>query len=159
MKIKRTKKIIETVKNIKALAGLKVMAGWIDPEQKHDDTKLTMPQLAMTMEYGAKAGRDKKTIIPPRPALRISARKHGREWVKQAGELGKAVLEGKNTTENAAEFLGALVADDIKGTINKSSLFAPNAPSVIKRKGKNSPLIDTGELRDAVDYKIIGGNK
>ena len=32
--------------------------------------------------------------------------------------------------------------------------FVPNAPSTIRKKGSDKPLIDTGQLRQGVSYKI-----
>ena len=32
--------------------------------------------------------------------------------------------------------------------------FVPNAPSTIRRKGSSKPLIDTGRMRQAVNYVI-----
>lgn len=152
MKVKRSQKILEVMKNVSDLGSARIMAGWIHQGQMHADTKLTMAQLAEVMEYGAVTG--KKTHIPPRPMLRMTARLKSKDWVKQAGELAKNVLNGKQKGRGAYETLGMLIADDIKGVMNTSSLFTPNAPSTVKRKGKNTPLIDTGELRDAVDYKV-----
>ncbi len=152
MKVKRSQKILEVIKNVSDLGSARIMAGWIHQGQLHADTKLTMAQLAEVMEYGAITG--KKTHIPPRPMLRMTARLKSKDWIKQAGELSKEVLSGKLKGASAYETLGMLIADDIKGVMNTSSLFTPNAPSTVKRKGKNTPLIDTGELRDAVDYKV-----
>lgn len=152
MKVKRSHKILEVIQNVSDLGNARIMAGWIHQGQMHADTKLTMAQLAEVMEYGAITG--KKTHIPPRPMLRMTARLKSKDWVKQAGELSKEVTSGKLKGAAAHETLGMLIADDIKGVMNTSSLFTPNAPSTVKRKGKNTPLIDTGELRDAVDYKV-----
>lgn len=152
MKIKRTDKIRQVIKSVSDLGNVRIMAGWVRPGQKHGDTKLTMAQLACVMEYGAKVG--KKTYIPPRPMLRMTGRLKSKKWVQQAGKLVKSVLEGKSKGSTAQHTLGALIADDIKGVMNTSILFAPNAPSTVRKKGKNTPLIDTGELRDAVDYVV-----
>ena len=152
MKVKRSHKILEVIKNVSDLASARIMAGWIHQGQMHADTKLTMAQLAEVMEYGAITG--KKTHIPPRPMLRMTARLKSKDWVKQSGELSKEVMSGKLKGAAAYETMGMLIADDIKSVMNTSSLFTPNAPSTVKRKGKNTPLIDTGELRDAVDYKV-----
>lgn len=152
MKVKRTNKMQQVIKSISDLGNVRIMAGWVRPGQKHGDTKLTMAQLAYVMEYGAKVG--KKTYIPPRPMLCLTGRLKSKNWVKQAGKLAKSVLEGKNNAADVPAILGQIIADDIKGVMNASILFAPNAPSTVRKKGKNTPLIDTGELRDAVDYVV-----
>lgn len=142
----------QVIKNVSNLGNMRILAGWVRPGQKHGDTKLTMSQLACVMEYGVKIG--KKTYIPPRPMLRLTGRLKSKNWVQQAGKLAKSVLEGKAKGNTAQHTLGALIADDIKDVMNTSSLFAENRPSTVRKKGKNTPLIDTGELRDAVDYVV-----
>lgn len=152
MKVKRTNKMQQVIKSISDLGNVRIMAGWVHPGQKHGDTKLTMAQLAYVMEYGAKVG--KRTYIPPRPMLRMTGRLKRKSWVKLAGKLTKSVLEEKVNAADAPAILGQTIADDIKGVMNTSLLFTPNAPSTVSKKGKNTPLIDTGELRDAVDFVV-----
>ncbi len=152
MKVKRTTKIRHVIKSVSDLGNLRIMAGWVHPGQKHGDTKLTMAQLAYVMEYGAKVG--KRTYIPPRPMLRMTGRLKRKSWAKLAGKLTKSVLEEKVNAADAPTILGQTIADDIKGVMNASLLFTPNAPSTVRKKGKNTPLIDTGELRDAVDFVV-----
>lgn len=152
-KFKRTYKLLQAAENLKDLGNVRILAGWIKPEQKHGD--MPTAQLAQIMEYGAQIKRKNATIvIPPRPMLRFAARDKSKEWVQEAGEIAASVIEGKTEGKKAYEKLGAFIADDIKGTINTSSLFKPNAPSTVKKKGKNTPLIDTGVMRDQVDYKV-----
>nr|DAH89309.1 MAG TPA: virion morphogenesis protein [Caudoviricetes sp.] len=152
MKVKRTNKMQQVIKSISDLGDVRIMAGWVRPGQKHGDTKLTMAQLAYVMEYGAKVG--KKTYIPPRPMLRLTGRLKSKSWVRQAGKLTKSVLEGKAKGSTVPHKLGALIADDIKGVMNTSILFTPNAPSTVRKKGKNTPLLDTLELVNAVWYEV-----
>ena len=33
--------------------------------------------------------------------------------------------------------------------------FEPNAPSTIKKKGSDKPLIDTGKMRQSVNFVIV----
>lgn len=152
MKIKRTDKIRQVIKSVSDLGNVRIMAGWVRPGQKHGDTKLTMAQLAYVMEYGVKVG--KRPYIPPRPMLRLTGRLKSKNWVQQAGKLAKSVLEGKVKGNTVPHKLGALIADDIKGVMNNSILFAPNAPSTVRKKGKNTPLLDTLELVNAVWYEV-----
>lgn len=50
---------------------------------------------------------------------------------------------------------GQDVQGKLKSSFGDSSLLPSNAPSVSARKGSNSPLVDTGELRDKLTYRII----
>jgi hypothetical protein len=49
--------------------------------------------------------------------------------------------------------LGIMAQGDIQGEITSLST-PPNAPSTIRRKGSSNPLIDSGEMRGAVTYKV-----
>ena len=153
---------VKRKKNVQVLASLETLAdfgntsievGWVQAGQRHADTKLTVPQLAAVQEYGAVAGHG--AVIPPRPMLRTTVRKRGKQWIAQAEALSKQVLKGKKI--NAEEIFGALVADDVKAMINDSKNWIPNATATVRRKGKNTPLIDTGAMRDAVDYRVHKG--
>jgi hypothetical protein len=42
---------------------------------------------------------------------------------------------------------------------NPKNNWAPNAERTIKAKGSDSPLIDTGEMRKAITYAVVKGNK
>lgn len=153
VKFKRTYKLLQATKNLGDLGNARILAGWVKPEQKHGETPTA--HIAHILEYGATIKRKNATIvIPPRPMLRYTARDKGKEWVQEAGKIAANVIEGKTEGKKAYAQLGAFIADDIKGTINTSSLFKANAPSTVKKKGKNTPLIDTGEMRDQVSFKV-----
>ena len=42
----------------------------------------------------------------------------------------------------------------IKRGFGNSAILPPNAPSTVKKKGFNAPLVETGDLRDNLAYKI-----
>ena len=50
-----------------------------------------------------------------------------------------------------AKFVKSLIVEAIDAGVPP-----PNAPSTIDRKGSNRPLVDTGEMRDNVEYRIDG---
>lgn len=181
MKVKRTKKLWETCGKIKKLAKARIEAGWIDAGEKHADSNLTMAELAYLLEYGArvkvtpkmrgffavgglKNEADEKSPvflkkstrfinIPPRPMLRMTARDCGKEWVKKAGQLSKAVLYDKMEADEAHKMLALQLEQDIKKTMANGN-FAPNAPLTVKLKGKNTPLINTFGLLNAVRGEV-----
>ncbi|WP_300926980.1 hypothetical protein, partial [Helicobacter rodentium] len=76
-----------------------------------------------------------------------SIKENKKKWVE-------AYKQGlKKRENNVSERVGVLASSDIKATITKLQT-PPNAPSTIKQKGSNNPLIDTGLLRAAIDYKV-----
>lgn len=50
-----------------------------------------------------------------------------------------------------AEFVKSLIVKAIDDDIPP-----PNAPSTVERKGFDHPLVETGEMRDNVEYRIDG---
>lgn len=185
MGLKVNRKIYQTQKNLENLKGGKVEVGWFAEEGKHPKGNLTFPQLAAILSYGARLpggqpyffnkegnlvfmkkgplgtkpkgamGLTKPSVIPPRPMLEEAAKRFGAEWEAKARIIAKNVISGKITVEKGLGKLGALIKADIQTIFNEGD-FTPNSYFTEKRKGKNTPLIDTGELRKAVDFQVKG---
>lgn len=51
--------------------------------------------------------------------------------------------------------IGLVAVADVQRKI-RSNVPPPNAPSTVARKGSNKTLIDTGRLRQSIDYTIRG---
>lgn len=161
MSVKRSnpKAILNLIKAIDSLDS-EIMVGWVHPGEMHSGG-LEMAKLAYMMEFGVrkadapKKGHKRKFYkIPPRPMLRNTKELHGKEWVSTSRKLSKQVLDGKLDPEAALNQLGEKIKEDIRSTMQKSELYVPNAPSTERKKGFNTPLIDTRSLLNAVDYKI-----
>lgn len=90
---------------------------------------------------------------PPRPFL--SQRLNGElPAVKRViAKLAKAIMKGLITPEQAAKFLGEWGRSEVVEGINTRE-YAPNAASTIAKKGSDSALIDTGELKAAISFRI-----
>ena len=93
--------------------------------------------------------------IPARPFLRTSVDMFAEEsWLP---ELADALKEGV-PPETALNRVGLQAQADIRRVIEEWK-DPPNAPSTIKRKrsGRDNPLVDSGDLLDAIDYHVEGG--
>lgn len=187
MGLKVDRKILKTQKHLEALDSGVLEVGWF-AENKEAAGKLTAPQLAAILSYGAvlKGGQpyffDKKgnlvfmkrtgegtkpkgamgitkpSYIPPRPMLDQASRTFSNQWEQKARQLALNILQEKITVQQALEQLGGVVAADIKNTM-RAGAFAANSKLTAKKKGKNTPLIDTGSLADKVDFKAQAGRK
>lgn len=94
--------------------------------------------------------------IPARPFITNAVRdNHGKYRRYLKGE-GKKILLGESTPKLMLEKLGLLGQGDIQEEITNLSSPA-NAPSTIRRKGSSNPLIETGQMRGSVTYKVEGG--
>ena len=74
------------------------------------------------------------------------------------GQL-KLLAQGRTTAEGILKAIGVFQKGLIQEKI-KSGDFEPNAPSTIAKKGSDKPLIDTGTMRQSVNFAVTkkGGN-
>ena len=64
-------------------------------------------------------------------------------------------LSSLNTDpSNTLEAFAKNAQKEIKRGFGNSAILPPNAPSTVKKKGFNAPLVETGDLRDNLAYKI-----
>jgi hypothetical protein len=68
-------------------------------------------------------------------------------------KLALLIVQGKKTTEDALGLLGMKVQGEMQKRISEG-IDPPNAPSTIAKKGSSKPLIDTGQLRASITYKV-----
>lgn len=71
-----------------------------------------------------------------------------------AANLMRTVIDGKRTRDQALEVLGLRMVAEIQARIARG-ISPPNAPETIARKGSSTPLIDTGQLRSSISYRIV----
>jgi hypothetical protein len=93
--------------------------------------------------------------IPSRPFLLNAMRKNRAKYLSAMKSAAKKILRGEEGTEMTLRRLGILAQGDVQSEITDLR-SPPNAPSTIKKKGSSNPLIDTGEMRQAVTYKVDG---
>ncbi len=89
---------------------------------------------------------------PSRPFLRKSVDEN-EEKINHFLQSKKAdLLQGK-AAEQVLKEIGIFQKDLIQEKITEGS-FTPNAASTVRKKGSNKPLIDTGRMRQSVNYVI-----
>lgn len=91
--------------------------------------------------------------IPERPFMRNAARNNAAKYLKIAADQVIPVLTGKVSLRGFLSKLGELGKQDIQNEITSLS-SPPNSPVTIALKGSSKPLIDTGEMRQSVTWKI-----
>lgn len=110
------------------------------------DTVLT---IAITHEFGlAVKG------IPERSFIRAGFDEYQEDIISQAEELLKQVISLKIEPEYFFNGLGHIVVGFIQRYLTDLST-PPNAPYTIKMKGSSNPLIDSGQLRDSITFKVV----
>ena len=90
--------------------------------------------------------------IPARPFLRQTADKSG-ENIAKFGEQAIRQITNGGTADTALMQIGNYVKGQVQNEI-ASGDFAPNKEATMKRKGSETPLIDTGRMRGSVSFHI-----
>lgn len=91
--------------------------------------------------------------IPERPFMRNAMRSNQTKYQQFMKVSAKAILSGEVTPEVSLKRLGRMAQVDIQEEITSLS-SPPNSPTTIRLKGSSNPLIDTGEMRGAVTWKL-----
>lgn len=90
--------------------------------------------------------------MPSRPFLRKSVDENESK-INSFLQSKKNDLVRGASAEQILKEIGIFQKDLIQEKITNGS-FAPNAESTVRRKGSSKPLIDTGRMRQSVNYEI-----
>lgn len=116
--------------------------------KKHNGmpSKADLVEIALYNELGT-------STIPSRPFLAQTVQMHEEEIKEMAATEVSQALRGEKDSQQAFEVIGEDVRKKVQNRIDEGQ-FVPNAPSTIRRKGHDHPLIDTGTMRDSISYTI-----
>lgn len=105
---------------------------------------VSVAQVAYWNEYGT-------ATIPARPFFRNTIADKQDEWADNAASI---LQHADGDVGKALALIGEGVKGDIVETIQNFS-EPENAPSTVKKKGFNKPLIDTGDLWRAIQSEVV----
>ena len=128
---------------LKKLSELEVQVGFLGDDAYEGGTSTA--EVAAYNELGS-------SDTPARPFMKQSFENHEDE-LRAACERVNATIASGGSVEQALNALGVAVKGLIQTEIVDGD-FAENAPSTIKKKGSDRPLIDTGTMRQSVNYVI-----
>jgi hypothetical protein len=117
------------------------------PNSKYDDG-LPVAQVAFWNEYG-------RSKIPERPFCRhanIMASKKMISFFKTNKISKSKSIINQNQINTIGKMWAVTIQESIEG---KQITYVPNAPSTIKQKGHDKPLIDTELMLISPEYKVI----
>ena len=126
----------QILKDIARLDGTVVSAGVMDSKNA---TK------AAINEYGT-------SKIPQRPFMRTAVSRHGKSWGEKSAKAVQSVMKGMPIIQ-VTELVGMQMKSDISSTLTNGP-WTPNSVVTIAKKGSSRPLIDTGELRASITYRV-----
>ena len=110
----------------------------------HPDSEIQNSDLARALHNGT-------ARIPARPFLYqaiVSVRQQLRAMLRE--QFKKQIKRGEFSPEGIGAFMVGAVQRFVRSGYYKNT--APNAPSTIRRKGSDTPLIDTGFMVDSTTY-------
>jgi hypothetical protein len=156
------KAIVKTSKRVK----VGVLTDLAHKTAEGTDGEISMLELAAIHEFGSPAAG-----IPERSFLRATLNgqrdKVNASIEKIVGAEVRALLETPGVSETQAEAaatralgkLGLQLVAMIRATIRNRQTVGPedqaNAPSTIAKKGSTLPLVDTGQLINAITHLVI----
>jgi hypothetical protein len=121
-------------------------------EHPNADKGQTIAEIAWWNEFGTV--RNGVQAIPARPFLRTAMAENRREYMRLAKDLLRKMLTGKISAKKAQGILGLTAQSDVRNKI--TSIRTPsNAPETIARKKSSNPLIDTGAMRQHINWAPV----
>lgn len=112
---------------------------------------ITLLELAAIHEFGSpRAG------IPERSFIRRTFNEpEGQKELRDLyARLARVVVTGKMSAEKAIELLGMKMVAMVRNRILVNWIPPPNAPATVEKKGSSRPLVDTGQLVNAITYEV-----
>ncbi len=113
-------------------------------------------QKAIWNEFGTRGGASGGGWggpIPERPFMRNAMRNNRSKYRDALKASAAKLLTGKTTLRQVMSKLGIEAQGDIQSEITSLS-SPPNSPVTIALKGSSNPLIDDGEMRATVTWKV-----
>lgn len=106
----------------------------------------TAREVATFNEYGG-------GHTPPRPFIRYTQQKYTKNWVGFVQDDLPVSMDAKETFTYLGKMIKGHLSDTVKGWTSP-----PNAPSTIKKKGFDNPLVDSGNMSDDfIEVRVNGG--
>lgn len=109
----------------------------------------TVLEVATIHEYGAP-----KAKIPQRSFIGGGIN-HGKDEIMKIQEkAARAAFTGKVSFEVGLEAIGLKAQSEIKNYITQGDNLTPLSQRTIDAKGSSRPLVDTGQLVNAITYEV-----
>ena len=140
------------MKTLRELAELEVRIGYQREQGPGVDTdddgrpRADLVDIALWNELGTEN-------IPSRPFMRDSVDKYKQDIGKMITAQKDALLKGA-TAKGVLDVLGLFQQGLIQTEIKEGD-FVANAPTTIRKKGSDKPLIDTGTLKNSIHYIVV----
>ena len=124
-----------------------------DHKAQRADATINNVELAIIQEFGSKSAN-----IPARSFIRMPIQDKRKDILNYSASKPIADLLKSGDKKKALKLLGVFAENVIQKAFDTGGFgkWAPNAPSTIRKKKSDHPLIDKAELRKAVWSKVVG---
>lgn len=109
---------------------------------------ITVAQIAAVQEFG-------NSHVHERSFMRSALARNAKQFKRLTKKVALQVMDGKVGKNKGLGILCQWVIDRFANEI-ESSVPPPNAPSTIARKGSSHTLIDSGQMKNSLDWEIRG---
>jgi hypothetical protein len=99
-------------------------------------------------EFGTADGR-----VPERSFLRSTVDRYEQKYAGLIEFGTEFVVLGQASWDTVFGQIGIVARNDVRATI--IDMTPRNAPSTIARKGRDEPLVDSGDMAASITYKIV----
>lgn len=149
--LERLRKAFEKYKGTTVKVGL--FGGGTREEQEigaGSERALSNLEIGVIHEFGSSDGR-----IPERSFIRATFAAKRAEYQALFRRFAEKGFKGPINWRQAFELVGMRVTADMKNRITSGDgIPPPLAPSTVARKGSDRPLVDTGQLVNAITYVV-----
>ena len=116
-------------------------------EAKADHDGITNAELAAVHEFG-------KGNAPERSFLRSTFDENLRDYDRELTAIAKRTYDGSASLEGDLLLLGESMRSDVIQKIRSSIPPPLKSATVARKKGETTPLIDTGQLLNAISVQV-----
>ncbi|QDP59449.1 MAG: hypothetical protein GOVbin4162_23 [Prokaryotic dsDNA virus sp.] len=138
--VRKTRNLEKLIDRIQKTRGKTVETGYFQEQGVHSEYGIPYGRLMQIHEFGMFG-------LPERPVQLPTQRYMKNTYSGWAINI-KRYLQGTVKLENALFDIGDRASSYAKGVFGDPFKLEPNAQSTVEEKGSNTPLVDTGELRD-----------
>lgn len=134
---KKFKKMLEDLRRLEVRIGIQ--------QGEASDEGVDLVDIAMFNELGT-------VHIPSRPFLRNSVDANADQINTFLQSMKQEILKG-GSAEDVLKKIGVFQKGLVQEEIVKGD-FTPNSEATIRKKGSDTPLVDTGRMRQSINYVI-----
>ncbi|MEG9741479.1 hypothetical protein [Enterobacter roggenkampii] len=137
------------IRSVRSLDNKVVSVGFFADQGNHSGSKMPYTNLIYIQEvHGVKS----KAGLVHRRLFELTAMQHRNEIVSNV--KNSISRNFPNSPNQILKDFGQDVQGKLREGFGDTSLLPHNAPSTIAGKGVNSPLVDTGELKSKLTYRV-----